>query len=375
MSQQVPPSSESGAGGEPALLQQGQPGVPILGPDAPVDLEQVRRVAASPPLFMLGNLRSGTTVLGLAVNSHPRIDMAFETGMIVDLALRPGLPSSPPELLDAVFGYSGFRHLRLDPNRVRRTVSALGASDFAAICRVIFALHAVDHGKSRWGDKHPKYVFHLSTVAGLFPDAIFVHVVRDGRESAASGKENDFGFASVVTGAYLWRKAVRSARAQGRPLGADRYLEVHLEDFIADPETTSRRICEFAGEPFDAAMLAYHERQHDGIPARQMEEKHSNTTRPPTAGLRDWRRGLSPADVQTTDVLLRSTLQAFGYEAAPRGSLPSEAWHELRARLVIARSLPSNLTPVARHLLRSASAASKRLSLRSRSPRGRTTPR
>jgi Sulfotransferase family len=52
----------------------------------------------------------------------------------------------------------------------------------------VYATYAASQGKtgSRWGDKNNFYRHHLAELATLFPSAGFVHIVRDGRDVAAS---------------------------------------------------------------------------------------------------------------------------------------------------------------------------------------------
>ena len=105
----------------------------------------------------------------------------------------------------------------------------------------------------------------LALLDGLFPDARFVHLVRDGRDACLS-------FLAVPPGimteswahprdagdfACQWRTEVRTARALGRRVGAARYLEVRYESLVADTEGDLREICAFAELPYDASMLDY----------------------------------------------------------------------------------------------------------------------
>jgi hypothetical protein len=48
----------------------------------------------------------------------------------------------------------------------------------------LFSAYAAKHGKPRWGDKTPMYMRHLGLVERLFPDAQYVHLIRDGRDAA-----------------------------------------------------------------------------------------------------------------------------------------------------------------------------------------------
>ena len=105
-----------------------------------------------------------------------------------------------------------------------------------------FSAYAAKHGKPRWGDKTPMYMRHLDLLDGLFPDAQYVHLVRDGRDAALAFLDMPCG---VVTRTWAhprspagfaceWSTEVARARALGRRIGASRYFEIRYEDLVED---------------------------------------------------------------------------------------------------------------------------------------------
>ena len=118
----------------------------------------------------------------------------------------------------------------------------------------VFAAYAAQRGKPRWGDKTPLYMQHLDLLDRLFPDARFVHPIRDGRDAALSFLAVPPGLMTEGWGhprdaagfACQWAIEVRAARRLGARVGADRYLEVRYEELVADPDTVLRAVCAFA---------------------------------------------------------------------------------------------------------------------------------
>jgi hypothetical protein len=98
---------------------------------------------------------------------------------------------------------------------------------------------------------------HAALLAELYPDATFIHIVRDGRDVAASAHDlwSDFGaaYASVEAAAGVWRDAVRDVREH---LGGLRYHEVRYEDLLADPVAGLAAILDTAGLRHDPTFLA-----------------------------------------------------------------------------------------------------------------------
>src|SRR5207237_1740039 len=129
---------------------------------------------------------------------------------------------------------------QIDPMRVRDLAREVHARTLADAVRACFAVYAESRGKPRWGDKTPGYVEHLELLAELFPDARFIHIIRDGREVSTSIAEQPWGPPSPVAAAFWWRRKVKRGRRSGELLGPDRYLEIRLEHLISDSEQALR---------------------------------------------------------------------------------------------------------------------------------------
>ena len=74
----------------------------------------------------------------------------------------------------------------LPPGDLQRSSARPEALDAASAVRVLYALYAARRGKTRYGDKTPNHVLYIPLFAGLFPEARFVHLIRDGRDVALS---------------------------------------------------------------------------------------------------------------------------------------------------------------------------------------------
>jgi hypothetical protein len=199
----------------------------------------------------------------------------------------------------------------------------------------VFEVYAEHEGKPRWGDKTPLYMQHLPVLERLFPDAVWVHLVRDGRDAALSFLELPEGFSGKTWAlprtpaqfAARWRTEILAARRLGSHVGG-RYLELRYEDLVVEPERELRRVCEHAALAWEPVMLD-HTRASE---AAQMPE-HKNLAQPPTPGLRDWRSQMSREDALAFEQVAGDLLRDAGYELLqPGGSYPTP-----RGRLELAR--------------------------------------
>lgn len=266
------------------------------------------------PLFVIGVARSGTTLLRWMLEEHPRIAIPEESHWIVDLAgCRDAWgPQRQEKVLTEILTNPKYRQWWMSEDELRGAVRE-PAPTYSALVAAVFGVYAKRKGKPRWGDKTPWYVSHVDLLDELFQDAMFVHIVRDGREVAASLA--DLGERDSIGGATYWREAVTGARSTGARLGPARYCEIRLEDLIAEPETTLRRVCTAVGETYTGGMLAYPRRGIETL--KHIEPKYRRTHRhldkPPTPGLRDWRAGLSRSECNEVEAICRPLLEELGY--------------------------------------------------------------
>jgi hypothetical protein len=181
----------------------------------------------------------------------------------------------------------------------------------------VFSVFATKHGKPRWGDKTPQYMRHLGIIERLFPDAQYVHLIRDGRDAALAFLDMPEG---VVTRTWAhprspagfaceWKTEVSRARDLGRRIGPARYLEIRYEDLVADTDGLVRSVCSFAGLPFDPEMLEY-----AGAVDVSAKPHHQRLLQPPTRGVRDWRTQMSREDALAFEAVAGNVLADLGYE-------------------------------------------------------------
>lgn len=269
--------------------------------------------------FFVGRGRSGTTLLRAMFDSHPDMAVPPESHFVPSLGLHRGRYERPegfatPTFLSDLVNRRGFGNFGIDARTLHGEFSS-PPLDYPEAIRRLFSLYARRRGKSRYGDKTPIYVLHLRTLARLFPEARFVHIIRDGRNVALSLLEARLRPEGLEEAALLWRRFVSEGRQAGAELGPGRYRELRYEDLVEDPEAHVRSLCIFLGLPFDDGMLRYYERAEaivGGTP------HHRNIARAPTKGLRDWRREMSHRDVALFEALAGDLLAELGYERATR---------------------------------------------------------
>jgi hypothetical protein len=280
-------------------------------------------VSSDPFLFIVGCGRSGTTLLRAMCNSHPRLAIPPESHFVVCLAERHSAPRSfdCSAFLDDLYRDERFDLWQLDREQVEQSLARSSSADYADAVRQVFGTWAAVRGKQRYGDKTPVYVLHIERLASLFPEAVFIHLIRDGRDVACSFLE--LGWAATVEDAALhWRLRVTRGRRAGRKLGPRRYRELRYEDLVDDPEGSLRELCRAIDLAFSPAMLDHTIGVDDVISSTSHPEYHQRLNQPTTATLRDWRRELTADQVGRFELLAGDLLSDLGYERqAPETTL------------------------------------------------------
>jgi sulfotransferase family protein len=294
--------------------------------------------SVNPYVFVVGCPRSGTTLLQRMLDAHPDLAVINETLWITRQAdrrkgvTREGFVTS--ELVSRLFEYPRFRRLDIPREEVERLLDSDDPVSYPRFVSGIFDLYGRSRGKRLVGDKSPGYVREMATLHALWPEAKFIHLIRDGRDvwlSVTGWKKADRSvgqFATwsqdpVATTALWWERSVRLGREAGASLNTTLYHEVRYEDLVADPGRECGALCDFLGLSYDEAMLRFYEgRTRDlepGLPSKR-------AWLPPTPGLRDWRAQMPAEDLERFEAVAGDLLDELGYPlAGPRMQTDGEA--------------------------------------------------
>ena len=207
------------------------------------------------PVFIIGAPRSGTTFLGNSLGRLPGISYHFE----------PRLTKAAARCV-----YDGSWSARRGGAVFRLSYGAL--------------LLATLDGGYRFAEKNPENSFLVPFLAAEFPDAQFVHIVRDGRDatvshaeqpwlhadSAAAGRRGQSGqlhgpgtrwwveperrgefpvVPDIVRSAWCWRRFTEAALDGVAALAAGRAAEVRYEALVSDPAATADMLADFLELP------------------------------------------------------------------------------------------------------------------------------
>ncbi|MFI5658983.1 sulfotransferase family protein [Streptomyces sp. NPDC051684] len=234
------------------------------------------------PVFIMSPVRSGSTLLRMLLDAHPRLHAPHELHIRrLEVGYGSKLSRRAMDALDLSRG--DLEHLLWD--RVLHRELTRSGKDFIV-------------------EKTPSNAFAYQRIRDCWPDARFVFLLRHPVSIARSWHESDPDkrtYDEACTDALRYMKAVDNARK-----GITGGHTLRYEEITADPEGKLRTLCTFLGVDFEPSMLEYGARDETQV----------------QKGLGDWRDKIRSGSVQAGRELpeddeipevLRPISKAWGY--------------------------------------------------------------
>ncbi len=198
-----------------------------------------------PPLFLVGSERSGTTALRLMLNHHPKIGWLNEFEYAVDQLTDPSAWPDMKMYHDWLRTHRIFQATKLQiPPEL----------DYPALIKSFLEQSRRSFERPFMGANVHR---NFDRLLRIWPDAKFLHIVRDPRDVARSCI--GMGWAgNVWRGIDRWIEAENTWQELQGQLQKDAYLEFRFEDVIQRPEEALAAICAFIGVEYREQMLTYH---------------------------------------------------------------------------------------------------------------------
>lgn len=249
------------------------------------------------PIFVVGSMRSGSTMLRLMLDSHPRIAIPPESGFMGGLSATKRIP-------EWKFGEGWYERLGWSEAEMDEQLRAFYDG--------LFRRYASDQGKVRWGEKTPFHTSHMAQMAQVFPDASFVGIVRHpGAVATSLHQRFHYGFAEAT--AY-WSDTNKDMLRAGIALG-DRFTLCRYEDLVGEADLVLREVLELLGEPWAPEVTQHHVVQREkGAP--RAAEGRTITSDPVDASRASAWAATIGVDARRELRSVGALAEFFGYDAA-----------------------------------------------------------
>jgi hypothetical protein len=261
----------------------------------------------TPPFFIVGCPRSGTTLLSRILDRHSRIAVSEETiyyPLFRDNLHRYGdlrRPSNVRRLIDDLRGM--IRLQGVDPPSADDLQKDLIAPTFEGVLATYLHLYARDRGKSRAGEKTARHHAYLGEILEKFPDSPVIFLVRDPRDTVASIRKMFHN--SLQSAIRSWNDAFQSYRRT-----ADSVHLVQYEELVRAPVVVVDRICALLGEAYEPEMLRFFEHVPEHL--RRLPH-HGKLLKPVDADSVGTFRGLSTREIAQIESACAPGMEAMRY--------------------------------------------------------------
>lgn len=279
-----------------------------------------------PFLFVLGNPRSGTTLLRLALSAHSGICIPPECGFALWLAGKfeqREYPDSVGDFFKEIIECRKFETWGLTLQELSVEAERTPPTTYPEACMCVYRAFARNQGKgdALLGDKNNFYTNYVEKISGSFPAAKVIWIVRDPRDVFCSylelgAKMIDSPYAPVLAQntadfSREWLQ-VNGQRTAARSTFGRQFHMIRFEDLVSDPKGALTAACEFLGIPFEHEMLRFYESSNEPKEFLKWKEK----TRGPFDGTRvgRFREDLDSIQIDSLNTSLYEPLVELGYQ-------------------------------------------------------------
>ncbi len=285
---------------------------------------------AKAPVFVVGCTRSGSTLLYDTILSSGNFAI-YRADSDVFNRLAPAFgdrrlrsKANRAKLMNMWLQSDHFKRTGLNADEIRAEIlsDCRNAGEFL---RIVMERTAQNQGVERWADQTNSHLHHMPRIKVTIPNALFVHIIRDGRDVAMSLNHLGWPFEprcpwdrghGLLVSALYWEWMVRKGRGNGRRLGPD-YLQVRYEDLVRHPRETLKVLSAFIHHDLDYERIRQNPIGTVRTPNSSFNGATSSNTFKPIGR---W-QGLEGLEAERMEALLAPLLQELGYDVSQRARL------------------------------------------------------
>lgn len=288
-------------------------------------IEELNKIKAIPMVFIIGKSRSGTSLLQNMLDLHPAIIGPTESKFVVLLyprfcRIKKWKEADILRFIESLYIEPLFARIwRIDRKELtEKLLSIKEYADYSLLCKIVYyQARKAKENVLLISDKNPQYVLFLDTLLKIFPDARFVHIVREPRDNIYSHIIS-FNDKNPVFGAYHWLYFNKIIEAKKRMI-PERFFSIKYEGLVSNPQVVMQSLCEFLKIPFNIEMTR---NKNPEVIKAQIGRSgstplfHKELLRPlNTSNIGKWKNGMSEFARSVTEIVTAEyAMKMYGYE-------------------------------------------------------------
>lgn len=240
------------------------------------------------PIFIVGNPRSGTTLLASIFNRHTKISVPPETQFFFDVYKQEleGQSLGRQRLVELALSSKRIRDMDLDKSVLENAYLEYEPT-FQTLLQCIISLYAENQNKIRPGEKTPLHLHYVAKILDWYPYAKIICVIRDGRDVVNSLLNVSWHHNNIISHSYEWLKnALLSIKYQSK--FRDSFIVIKYENLVNNPQRIVRDLCQYIGVPYEDEMLR-EEINSSVVPEWEKEWKSLALSSPDPSRIGGWR--------------------------------------------------------------------------------------
>ncbi|PMO31941.1 sulfotransferase family protein [Vibrio breoganii] len=272
--------------------------------------------------FILGNPRSGTSMFRMMLNANPYIIVPPECGFSHWLSdkYKSAKCNTKTYRLFArdVFNSKKFETWQTTEQDIFSVLCKQLPKDYESMVKCVYIAYGNKKGVKAVGDKNNYYIQYTTELINLFPDAKFLHIIRDGRDVACSYQDlktvsiehkykpnlpteiNDIATEWSKNNDMLSKELTKNK------------LVVKYEDLIESPTDVLTKVCEFIGVPFSKEMIDFYKLNDE--PKELMAWKGKTNHAVDINNKNKYLIQLNQTEIDNFNSVAGHTLRHFGYK-------------------------------------------------------------
>lgn len=282
------------------------------------------------PLFILGNNRSGTSLLRLILTCHDNVIIPPESHFLLwlhDKYKNWEYTIGFEAFLKDLYAATKFETWQIPENELKNHLILSKPQNYPELIASIYLFYGKmlkKHVKI-WGDKNSLWVEKLNTIKKLYPNAKYIHIIRDGRDVATSylqlaNKNSSNKYYpnlphEIDQIAKVWSKNVSELTQFFAQIQNETFLEVKYENLILDHKNEIEKILNFLKLPLSEKVFSYYKinAEKNFEPKEFMNWKQKLNQPPDKSNINKYRQVLSPEEITLFNSIAKKELQRYEY--------------------------------------------------------------